>query len=148
MQTFKVLQSSSTNVSLWIRYVSLFYIVIQAFLVATNEVAAIPFLTDSRILRNWLTRGFLYLFLGVLTLQQTQIVYTGSATKKNKSLKTFLEVNSYMMMSWGLLYSLMWSFCLQRLENNIREEAKASAVNEAEEEKERKAERKAKREIA
>jgi hypothetical protein len=86
--------------------------------------------------------------LGVLTLQQTQIVYTGSATKKNKSLKTFLEVNSYMMMSWGLLYSLMWSFCLQRLENNIREEAKASAVNEAEEEKERKAERKAKREIA
>lgn len=136
---------------MWIRYISLLFIVIQSFLSATNEIAAIPFLTDSRILRNWLTRGFLYFYLGVLTLQQNQIVYTGSAAKsqvKGVSLKKFLEVVSYMMMSWGLLYSLMWAFCLQRLENSIREEGKATAEEEAQDEKERKAERRAQRDAA
>jgi len=145
------LQNSTTNVSIWIRYISLFYIVIQSFLVATNEIAAVPFLTDSRILRNWFTRGILYIYLGVLTLQQTQIIYSGSAsTKKVKgvSLKNFLQAVSYMMISWGILYSLMWSLCLQRLENNIREEAKASAAQEIQDEKERRAERRAKREVA
>jgi cell division protein ZapA (FtsZ GTPase activity inhibitor) len=132
---------------MWIRYITLFYLVFQSIVIALNELGILQFLSDSTILRVWITRGLLYAYIGVLCLQQTQIIFTGRAADDKvhgASLKTYLEVISYMMISWGLLYALMWMLCLQRLDRSLRQEAKDSAEQERKEEIERRGERREK----
>ena len=104
---------------------SLFYIVLQCVMVALTEIGRIPFLTDSGLLRLWLTRGLIYFFIGVLCLQQNEIIFYDALADhqvRGITLKTFLDVVSYMMMSFGLFYSLMWALCLQRLARSVREQ--------------------------
>ena len=73
-------------------------------------------------LGNWMLRGFLYTFLGIVAKEQH------TAMLKNHTLVTassvwaflFVEVSSWCIVAIGLLYFLLGLFCLKRFRDRFR----------------------------
>jgi hypothetical protein len=75
-------------------------------------------------LNNWLYRGLIYSFIGVIGLEESYATlaqeYPKSPDSGNVLISLLLKVASYGMFTLGLLYMLMGGLCLNRLCFQVR----------------------------
>lgn len=106
-------------------YVTLFCLVF--ILVEVN--APLPFLRDSDLLQTFLSRGFIYSFLGLICLQEAysdRVKDMVSAHASNGSdefhvawASLFMEISSWIMFSSGVFYMLMGICCLKKTRDKL-----------------------------
>jgi hypothetical protein len=78
------------------------------------------FTRDSKILRFWITRGFIYAFVGLLGLDQnaTQPIKTG--TVSSAAATVYFGVVAWFILVCGMLYTAMGLCCLQLAQDRMR----------------------------
>jgi len=108
------------------------------FLLTEFEVG---FTTKSNALTNWITRGFLYTFIGIVTMEQHVAMVDAGALDHPKSkiasdfnwnvewASLFIHVTGVWMVGLGILYFLMGVFCLKRWRESCRDDYKLRVSN-------------------
>lgn len=108
------------------------------FLLAEFEVG---FTTKSNALTNWITRGFLYTFIGIVTMEQHVAMMAAGALDYPKTkiapdfnwnvewASLFINLTGVWMVGLGILYFLMGLFCLKRWREGCREDYKLRVGN-------------------
>jgi len=109
-----------TNSNDILRYIISVYLLIMLFTAVIVELEWTLFIAESKLLIFWISRGMIYVFIGVLSLNQNQLYGT-----KNPFGESFVNVLSYMMMSCGIGYTVMGTLCLQVFLNRCRFDFKA-----------------------
>ncbi|CAJ1941994.1 unnamed protein product [Cylindrotheca closterium] len=88
--------------------------------------AAVPFLKDSQILQNYLSRGFVYSFLGVSALEEAYSERVQDTVGHQKDefhvawLGVFMQVTAWLMFGVGLLYMVLGVCCMKRLRDKLQ----------------------------
>jgi hypothetical protein len=107
-------------------YISSFCLVF----VAVETDLPIPFLRDSNLFQRYLSRGFLYSFLGLICLEEAYSERVRDIVKKSSSLDNvgwaaiFMQLSSWLMLAVGCLYMLMGVCCLKGLRDRLKEKEK------------------------
>mmetsp|Transcript_10278 Transcript_10278/g.15025 ORF Transcript_10278/g.15025 Transcript_10278/m.15025 type:complete len:199 (-) Transcript_10278:83-679(-) len=113
-----------------IHFVVRIYMVIFCILMFLNEIACTSFIRDSRVLNNWISRGLIYSFVGIMGVSQNEVHSASSSTKKGAvAAFTYVEVVAWAMVAIGVLYLLMGLLCCQRIANGMQEEYAERAEN-------------------
>jgi hypothetical protein len=102
------------------------YMIAFSLIVAFNEVEFTSIVRNSAVLRNWISRGLLYTFIGVLGLVEYEADMTSSLAAlsgKNRALR-FIRVSAWIMVALGILYFGMGVLCLQLIFNRLQEDYK------------------------
>lgn len=95
--------------------------------VAVETDLPIPFLRDSNLFQRYLSRGFLYSFLGLICLEEAYSERVRDIVKKSSSLDNvgwaaiFMQLSSWLMLAVGCLYMLMGVCCLKGLRDRLKE---------------------------
>jgi len=86
----------------------------------------------SQFLQNWISRGFLYSFLGVVEIEQHFAMSLDGTLQKLavhsyqhwdvQWTSVFINLSSWWMVGTGCLYFLLGVFCMQRIRNNCRKQ--------------------------
>lgn len=100
-----------------VRYSLSLYLVVMCFLAVLTELEWFQFVTKSRVLTNWISRGLLYIFMALLSLDQSSL----SATTNRRELDFIITV-SYLFGAVGSGYSVMGLLCMQLWLKKMREE--------------------------
>jgi thiosulfate reductase cytochrome b subunit len=106
-----------------IQYVLRVYVALLCALVIFNELEWTLFTRDSMILRNWLSRGMFYAFIGVIGLEENDTTTYRNIEKRgfNVSLQ-YIKSVAWIMVGCGALYSLMGITCMQLVRNRLRDD--------------------------
>jgi hypothetical protein len=105
------------EVNAFVRYALSLYIVIMCCLAVLVELEWFSFIMNSRLLTNWISRGFAYIFIALLSIDQAML----GITTKQRELE-FIIVVSYMLGVIGAGYIVMGVFCMQICLKRLREE--------------------------
>ena len=93
--------------------------------------APIPAVRNSQLLQTYLSRGFLYSFLGLICLQEAyservkEMVSTHADEFHVAWASLFMQISSWLITACGLFYMLMGLCCLKKLRDRIRKKDKA-----------------------
>ena len=88
------------------------YSVIFGIAVVFCEMNWTSYTRESKLLNNWISRGFLYTFLGVLGLDESVAVSLDGSNLPNPSIvEMFAKISSYCMVGVGVLYVLLGLMC-------------------------------------
>jgi hypothetical protein len=123
--TSSEVQMSFLSVALKV-YISLFCV---AFVLVELNLA-IPFLRTSELLQSFLSRGFIYSFLGLICVEEAyservkDIVSHGKDEFHVGWLAIFMQISSWFMLSVGALYMLLGVFCLKGLRDRMHKKEK------------------------
>lgn len=104
-------------------YISLFCLIF----IMTETGAPIPLIRKSILLQPYLSRGFLYSFLGLICVQEAyservkDIVSHGSEEFHVGWAAIFMEATSWLMLSCGIIYFLMGICCLKRMRDRYQQ---------------------------
>jgi len=98
------------------------YMVATCILVIFIEMEWTSFIRDSNILRNWITRGLLYAFLGLVGMEANDTEEPGFASSQKDAIVEFVNISAYIMVGVGVLYYLMGCLCLQMLRDKVVED--------------------------
>jgi len=101
-------------------YVISVYLLLMCTTAVLVEFEYTMFIAESKLLMHWVTRGAIYVFIGVLSLNENQIYGT-----KNPFGESFVNALSYTMIGCGVGYTLMGVVCLQLVLNRYRFDFKA-----------------------
>lgn len=107
------------------------YVACFCFLFIMVELdAPLPAVRNSQLLQTYLSRGFLYSFLGLICLQEAyservkdMMVHADEFHVAWASL--FMQISSWLITACGLFYMLMGLCCLKKLRDRIRKKDKA-----------------------
>jgi hypothetical protein len=102
-----------------IQWVMRLYVIVLCCLVFMNELEWTRFTRDSTILRFWITRGFIYAFVGVLGLDQNS-TNAQNGSVPSAAATVYFGVVAWFILLCGMLYSLMGFFCLQLAQDRMR----------------------------
>ena len=86
----------------------------------------IPVIRESDLLQTYVSRGFLYSFLGLICLQEAYSERVKEMVKVAEDefhvawASLFMQISSWLIFSCGLLYMLMGLCCLKKLRDRIR----------------------------
>lgn len=106
------------------------YLAIFSFVFLLTELEVI----QSKLLQNWISRGFLYTFLGVVEIEQYIAMIINGSLDSEKSFNFymihwtvewtsfFINISSWWMIGTGCLYFVLGIFCLQSVRNRCREQ--------------------------
>lgn len=100
-----------------VRYSLSVYLIILCGLSILTELEWFPFIVKSRLLNNWISRGFVYIFMALLSIDQASL----SETTNEKELK-FIKMVSYCFAAVGAGYSLMGMLFMQIWLKRLRED--------------------------
>ncbi len=100
-----------------VRYSLSLYLVAMCFLAILNELEWFSFIVNSRLLTNWISRGFVYIFMALLSISEASL---GETTKQRQL--DFITTISYLFGAIGLGYTFMGLLCFQIWFKKIREE--------------------------
>ena len=85
------------------------------------------FINSMPLLHNWLVRGIVYSFLGIVGMEESVAVKfdfknddNNVTTTKEGHASLFIKLSSYAMTAMGALYFLMGCLCMRRLRDNCR----------------------------
>ena len=104
-------------------YISFFCV---SFILVESDIP-VPFLKDSPILNNWISRGFLYSFIGLIGVQEAyserveELVGHANDRFHVAWVPTFMQISSWIMVATGYIYMLMGLCCLKGLRDRLRE---------------------------
>ena len=89
---------------------------------------------QSKLIQNWISRGFLYTFLGVVQIEQYTAMILNGSLDSEKSIRfhmltwtvewtsVFIQISSWWMIGTGCLYFVLGVFCLQSVTDSRRKE--------------------------
>jgi hypothetical protein len=100
-----------------VQYVLRFYVVMLCLLVVLNELEYFALTVESRILHNWITRGALYAFIGLLGLDEND---TANYEGADPGTTYYIKAVAWVMIGVGALYALMGICCLQLAHDRAR----------------------------
>jgi len=104
---------TSTNDIL--RYIISVYLLALTGMAIIVELEWTVLIAESKLLINWVTRGFIYVFIGALSLNQNLLYGT-----TNPFGESFVNTLSYLMIGCGAGYTIMGVLCLQVLLHKYR----------------------------
>jgi len=109
-----------------IQYVLRVYVVVLCIMVIFNEMEWTVLTRDSALLRIWISRGLIYMFIGVLGLEENDVSprRDGMSQHWQKAALNYIKVVAWCIVAIGILYTLMGLFCLQIVYNRLREDYK------------------------
>jgi hypothetical protein len=105
-----------------IQYVIRMYVISLCVITMFNELEFTKMVRESAMLRNWITRGVIYAFIGILGLEETEASPTSNhqdSVGRGQAL-TFILVIAWIMIGLGVLYFVMGVLCLQLVSNRLR----------------------------
>jgi hypothetical protein len=100
-----------------VRYSLSLYLVVMCFISVLTELEWFSFIINSRLLTNWISRGFVYIFMAILSIDQASL---GETTNQREL--DFITTISYLFGAIGLGYTVMGVFCMQLWLKKLREE--------------------------
>ena len=100
-----------------VRYSLSLYLVVMCFISVLTELEWFSFIINSRLLTNWISRGFVYIFMAILSIDQASL---GETTNQREL--DFITTISYLFGAIGLGYTVMDVFCMQLWLKKLREE--------------------------
>ena len=104
-----------------------FFVGSFAILIMLIELEGGAMVTGSPILTNWITRGYLYAFVGLVSMEENNVRPTSATLTTlplDYSAALFIETASTMMFVVGCIYAALGLVCGQRLYNKIRSDYK------------------------
>jgi hypothetical protein len=105
-----------------IQYVLRVYVIFLCVLVVLNEMEWTKYTTDSTLLKLWITRGFIYAFVGVLGLEENETSRAKGGSGSQNIALSYISIVAWMMVAAGCLYTIFGLFCLQMLYDKLRRE--------------------------
>eukprot|EP00544_Gedaniella_sp_CCMP2646_P004728 CAMPEP_0202481106 /NCGR_PEP_ID=MMETSP1361-20130828/831_1 /ASSEMBLY_ACC=CAM_ASM_000849 /TAXON_ID=210615 /ORGANISM="Staurosira complex sp., Strain CCMP2646" /LENGTH=279 /DNA_ID=CAMNT_0049108599 /DNA_START=97 /DNA_END=936 /DNA_ORIENTATION=+ len=87
----------------------------------------VPFIKDSQIFNNWISRGFLYSFVGLIGMEEAYSSrvedLVGNANDKFHVawVPMFMQITSWIMFAVGCCYMVLGICCLRRLRDKLRD---------------------------
>lgn len=106
-----------------IQYVMRIYVVALCIMVVFNECEWTKYTKESSILRNWVTRGLIYGFIGVLGLEENDTSTSRSdLVTGQEASDIYIKAVAWLMLGVGTLYLLMGITCMQRIYKRQRED--------------------------
>jgi len=120
--------NSTTDI---LRYIISVYLLVMTGVVTILELEWTIIIAESKLLICWVSRGLIYIFIGVISLNQNLLYGT-----TNPFGESFVNILSYFMIGCGIGYTIMGVLCLQSLLNKYRLDFKNknNAANGKEEE--------------
>lgn len=105
-----------------IQYVLRIYIIVFCFVIFINEMEWTAMIRESQVLSNWVTRGAIYSFVGVIGLEENDVDTNNSRSSNQKVAQTALIYIK--VVAWGMvgtchpsllhfLLLLLAPYCLQ-----------------------------------
>lgn len=110
------IQDLPSDINQGLRYAISMYLILLCLLSVLTELEWFPLVVNSRILTFWVTRGLLYVFMAILTLDQMH----DDGSKKSENQILFIKFVSYAFTILGVGYMVMGVFCIQILLKRIR----------------------------
>lgn len=99
------------------------YLLLISIMIMFNEIGWFKFILTSEILRNWISRGALYAFIGVIGLNDIEVKLGAEDMDVLHEFAYFYLVGvSWAMIGSGALYVLLGVLCLQRLHDELEED--------------------------
>lgn len=103
-------------------YISVFCILV----VITESRVPIPLVRDSQILQQYISRGFLYSFIGIICLEEAHServlgLLTDTAGFHILWAALFMEVSAWSMLGMGMLYMALGILCMKILRDRMAE---------------------------
>lgn len=100
-----------------IRYTLSVYLFIMCGLAILTELEWFSFIMKSRILTNWVSRGLIYIFMALLSIDQVTL-----STTRNETEMEFIMGVSYSFAAVGSGYVVMGLLCMQFWLKKLREQ--------------------------
>ena len=104
-------------------YISLFCVLF----IITELNLPIPLVRSSPLLQTYLSRGFLYSFLGLICVEESYSERVKDILNHGKDefhvgwLAIFMQITSWFMLAIGVLYMLLGLCCLKRVRDRMKE---------------------------
>jgi len=98
-----------------LRYIISVYLLVMTGMVIIVELEWTVLIAESKLLIWWVTRGLIYVFIGVISLNQNLLYGT-----TNPFGESFVNILSYLMIGCGTGYTIMGVLCLQVLLHKYR----------------------------
>jgi len=105
-----------------IQYVLSAYMLLFCIVMMLNELEWGKFLYDSALLSNWISRGVIYSFVGVIGISENRIVKVEDDGALPKAASVYLQVVAYGMVIVGLIYFAMGVLCCQIVYSRARKD--------------------------
>lgn len=128
-QAIPIILTTSTSLPAQMTFLSLAlkaYISLFCITFALVELdLPIPFLRTSELLQTFISRGFIYSFLGLICVEEAyservrDIVSHGKDEFHVGWLAIFMQISSWVMLGVGALYMLLGVFCLRGLRDRL-----------------------------
>lgn len=96
------------------------YVILACSLVILTELELTKFARESYILHQWITRGLLYNFIGVIGLEELETSEIVSNIGGVNPAQIYIKIISWVMVVVGCFYFLMGVFCIQSRYENQR----------------------------
>jgi len=100
-----------------VRYSLSVYLIIMCGLAVLTELEWFSFIIKSKLLTNWVSRGLVYIFMALLSIDQATL----SETTSQRELHFIINV-SYAFTAVGVGYFGMGCLCMQLWLNKLRED--------------------------
>eukprot|EP00978_Attheya_sp_CCMP212_P000422 scaffold867_cov50-Attheya_sp.AAC.1 len=110
-----------------IHYVLRVYVVSFSALVVVNELEWFAFTRESRVLHNWVSRGLLYSFVGVIALQENQVTPQDDNPAVDGAMY-YVAAADWAILGMGMVYFAMGIIGLQRIDEKHREDYKNKKI--------------------
>lgn len=104
-----------------IQYVLRVYIIALCALMVLTELEWTKMTRESRLLNNWVSRGCVYSFIGVLGLEENDVSPLDDTSELGREAAlNYIKVVAWLMIGCGILYFCMGVLCLQLVCNRLR----------------------------
>ena len=97
------------------------YVMAFCCIIIMNEMEWTRLATDSRLLTNWMGRGFSYSFVGLVSVEENDVmVKFMNVGLANKTQMMFIEAVGYMMVAVGVIYFALGVSCCKSVSDRAR----------------------------
>jgi hypothetical protein len=104
------------------------YIAVFCFMFVITELyLPIPIVRSSALLQNYISRGVLYSFIGLICMEESDSQRIKDILGHDQDQFSvgweaiFMQISSWFMIGIGLLYVLLGIFCMKRVRDRMKE---------------------------
>ena len=103
----------------FVEYALRMYVIIICGVIVLNELQWCTCIISNSLLTNWIPRGIIYTFIGVIGMEEFVVKDESLLTTTQK---IYIQTVSWGMISSGLLYAVLGLFCIQHFHKNAIED--------------------------
>lgn len=97
------------------------YVMAFCILIIMNEMEWTRLATESKLLVNWMGRGFSYSFVGLVSVEENDVMVRFiNVSLAGKTQLMFIEAVSYMMVGVGVIYFVLGLSCCKSVSDRAR----------------------------